>query len=57
VLYLLGISAVMGTLGTIFQTGVYVYATTGKAPLDEDLIKSAFQPKPQKSGKSGWFRR
>jgi hypothetical protein len=53
------VSAIIGTLGTIFQTGLYVYATTGRAPLDEDLLKNAFQPKPQKSGKSfmGWFRR
>jgi hypothetical protein len=59
VLYCLIVSAIIGTLGTIFQTGLYVYATTGRAPLDEDLLKNAFQPKPQKSGKSfmGWFRR
>jgi Family of unknown function (DUF6159) len=59
VLYCLVVSAIMGTLGTIFQTGLYVYATTGQAPLDEDLLKSAFQSKPQRSGKTfmGWFRR
>lgn len=53
-IYLLALSAVMSTLSTIFQTGVYVYATTGKAPLDEELLKSAFQPK---GAKQGWFRR
>jgi hypothetical protein len=49
----------MSTLGTIFQTGVYVYATTGKAPLDAELLKSAFQPKELRQGKSllGWLRR
>jgi len=53
-IYLLALSAVMSTLGTIFQTGVYVFATTGKAPLDEDLLRSAFQPK---EAKRGWFGR
>jgi Family of unknown function (DUF6159) len=58
-IYLLALSAVMSTLGTIFQTGVYVYATTGKAPLDAELLKSAFQPKELRQGKSllGWLRR
>jgi hypothetical protein len=53
-IYLLALSAVMSTLTTIFQTGVYVFATTGKAPLDEDLLRSAFQPKEPKRG---WFGR
>jgi hypothetical protein len=56
-IYLLALSAVMSTLSAIFQTGVYVYATTGKAPLDEDLIKSAFKPKEQRKSLMGWFRR
>ena len=53
-IYLLALSTVMSTLTTIFQTGVYVFATTGKAPLDEDLLRSAFQPKEPKRG---WFGR
>jgi hypothetical protein len=58
-IYLLALSVVMNTLGSIFRTGVYVYATTGKAPLDEDLLKGTFQPKQSKQAKSllGRFRR
>jgi hypothetical protein len=38
---------VMQTLTTIFQSGVYLYATTGQVPatLDRDLLDSAFRPK------------
>jgi Family of unknown function (DUF6159) len=38
---------VVQTLSTIFQSGVYLYATTGQVPatLDRDLLDSAFQPK------------
>jgi hypothetical protein len=38
------------TLSTIFQSGVYVYATTGQVPafLDRDLVEGAFTPKPAK---------
>ena len=41
---------VMSTLSTIFQSGVYLYATTGQVPpsLDRDLLESAFQPKAKK---------
>jgi hypothetical protein len=37
----------MSALSTIFQSGVYLYATTGQVPqsLDRDLLESAFQPK------------
>jgi hypothetical protein len=48
IVYLLGMTVVFGTLGAIFRTGLYVYATTGQAPLDEALMKSAFQPKASK---------
>ena len=43
--YIVAVMTVMGTLGTVFQTGLYVYATTGKAPFDETLMRAAFQPK------------
>ena len=43
--YLVAVATVMGTLGTVFQTGLYVYATTGKAPFDETMMRAAFQPK------------
>ena len=41
---------VVQTLSTIFQSGVYIYATTGQVPpsLDRDLVEGAFQPKPKK---------
>jgi Family of unknown function (DUF6159) len=41
---------VVQTLTTIFQSGVYVYATTGQVPssLDRDLVEGAFQPKAKK---------
>jgi hypothetical protein len=41
---------VVSTLSTIFQSGVYIYATTGQVPpsLDRDLLESAFQPKAKK---------
>jgi hypothetical protein len=39
--------AIMSALSTVFQTGVYLYATTGQVPaaLDADLVKGAFKPK------------
>ena len=46
--YLVAVGTVMSTLGTVFQTGLYVYATTGKAPFDETMIRAAFQPKASK---------
>jgi hypothetical protein len=46
--YVVAVMTVMGTLGTVFQTGLYVYATTGKAPFDEALVRAAFQPKAAK---------
>jgi hypothetical protein len=48
IVYLAAASLVMGTLGTIFRAGLYVYATTGKAPLDTALMQSAFVPKTAK---------
>jgi hypothetical protein len=38
---------VVQTLSTIFQSGVYLYATTGQVPptLDRDLLESVFQSK------------
>jgi len=38
---------VFQTLSTIFQSGVYLYATTGQVPpsLDYDLVAGAFRPK------------
>jgi Family of unknown function (DUF6159) len=59
VLGLLAISVVMAMLGSIFQTGVYIYATTGQAPLDEALLKQTFAPKGEKQSRSWtrWFGR
>jgi hypothetical protein len=38
---------IVQTLSTIFQSGVYLYATTGQVPptLDRDLLESVFQSK------------
>jgi hypothetical protein len=38
---------VLQALSTIFQVGVYIYATTGNVPpsLDRDLVENAFRPK------------
>jgi uncharacterized protein DUF6159 len=47
-LYLVVMSVMLSTLGTILQTGLYVYATTGRAPFDEALVRDAFQPKSAK---------
>ena len=44
IVYIAAVSLVIGTLGTIFQAALYVYATTGKAPLDSTLMQSAFVP-------------
>jgi hypothetical protein len=46
----IAVMTMVSTLSTIFQTGVFVYATTGQVPaaLDRDLIEHAFAPKPQK---------
>ena len=35
----------MSTLGKASKAGLYVYATTGKAPFDETMMRAAFQPK------------
>ena len=45
--YLLGLVIVFTALGTIFRTGTYVYATTGKAPsnMDPGLLQAAFRKK------------
>lgn len=47
VVYAVAISVVLQALSTIFQAGVYLYATTGTVPpsLDRDLVESAFKPK------------
>jgi len=46
---LLGVATivVLQTLSTIFQSGVYLYATTDRVPvtLDRDLVAGAFKPK------------
>ena len=47
-IYIVAVMTVMSTLGTVFQTGLYVYATTGKAPFDETMMRTAFQPKAAK---------
>lgn len=45
--YVLALTVVFVALGTIFRTGTYVYATTGKAPasMDAALLQGAFRPK------------
>jgi hypothetical protein len=45
--YILVLTLVFSTLGTLFQTGAYIYATTGKAPasLDAALLQTAFRKK------------
>lgn len=45
--YVLTLIVVFSALGTIFRTGTYVYATTGKAPgnMDGALMQGAFKPK------------
>lgn len=45
--YTAAVILVFATLGTIFRTGTYVYATTGKAPeaISTDLVQAAFRKK------------
>jgi len=45
--YAVGVILVFATLGTIFRTGTYVYATTGQAPeaIGTDLVAGAFRTK------------
>ena len=45
VLYLIAVSIVFATLGAIFRTGAYIYATTGKAPsvLHAHLLQASFR--------------
>ena len=47
VLYVIALSVVFTALGTIFRTGTYIYATTGKAPSNMDLalLQGAFRKK------------
>jgi hypothetical protein len=47
VLYIAGLALVVMTLSTLFRTGVYIYATTGQAPISigEDLIRGTFRKK------------
>jgi hypothetical protein len=44
-LYIVILAMVFVTLSTLFRTGVYIYATTGQAPvfIREDLIQSTFR--------------
>jgi hypothetical protein len=45
VAYVLALTVVFTALGTIFRTGTYIYATTGKAPssMDPLLLQAAFR--------------
>jgi hypothetical protein len=45
VAYVLALTVVFTALGTIFRTGAYIYATTGKAPssMDPLLLQAAFR--------------
>ena len=47
VLYGIAIVVVLQALSIIFQSGVYLYATTGQVPssLDPELVESTFRPK------------
>jgi Family of unknown function (DUF6159) len=47
VLYVVALVVVFTALGTIFRTGTYIYATTGKAPasMDPALLQAAFRKK------------
>ena len=44
---MLALTVVFTALGTIFRTGAYIYATTGKAPssMDPELLQAAFRKK------------
>jgi hypothetical protein len=46
-LYVLALTVIFTALGTIFRTGAYIYATTGKAPtnMDPALLQGAFRKK------------
>ena len=46
-LYMIAMSIVFATLGAIFRTGAYIYATTGKAPstMDPQLLQASFRKK------------
>ena len=43
--YVLALMVVFAALGAIFRTGVYIFATTGKAPscMDPVLLQAAFR--------------
>jgi hypothetical protein len=45
--YVLALTVVFSALGTIFRSGAYIYATTGKAPssMDPELLRAAFRKK------------
>jgi hypothetical protein len=45
--YVLALTVIFTALGTIFRTGAYIYATTGKAPssMDPALLQAAFRKK------------
>jgi hypothetical protein len=47
ILYVLTLALVFGTLGSIFRTGTYIFATTGTAPsgMDPALLQGAFRKK------------
>ena len=48
VVYGLATIVVLQALSTIFQAGLYLYATTGQVPatLDPVVVQGAFRPKP-----------
>ena len=45
--YVLALTVVFTALGTIFRTGAYIYATTGRAPssMDPALLQASFSKK------------
>ena len=45
--YVLALTVIFTALGTIFRTGTYIYATTGKAPssMDPEVLQAAFRKK------------
>jgi hypothetical protein len=50
VLAAIAVMVMVSALSTIFQSGIYVYATTGQVPafLDRDLVDGAFVQKAKK---------
>ena len=50
VLWLVGTAIVLSTLGGIFRTALYLYASTGQAPaaFPQQQLSGAFRPKTAK---------